>query len=162
MTENLENRVRLRPVEDADLPILFGQQLDAEAIRMAAFTAKDPTDRTAFDAHWAKIRASDIVTIRAVLFDGRVAGSVLCHSWYGDTEVSYWFGREFWGQGIATQALAAFVAEKTFRPLFGRAAKDNVRSIRVMEKCGFELVKEERGFANARGEEIDEVVMRLG
>jgi ribosomal-protein-alanine N-acetyltransferase len=39
--------------------------------------------------------------------------------------------------------------------------KDNVGSIRVLEKCGFVKVGEERGFANARGMEVEEVVMEL-
>ena len=42
-----------------------------------------------------------------------------------------------------------------------RAALDNNGSIRVLEKCGFAVVDTGRGFANARGVEIDEVVMRL-
>ena len=28
----------------------------------------------------------------------------------GKPEVTYWLGKEFWGQGIATRALAAFLA----------------------------------------------------
>ncbi len=40
--------VQLREVEEADLSIFFEQQLDPESNRMAAFTAKDPTDRGAF------------------------------------------------------------------------------------------------------------------
>ena len=34
-------------------------------------------------------------------------------------------------------------------------------SRRVLEKCGFTVIAEVRGFANARGEEIDELVLRL-
>jgi hypothetical protein len=41
----------LREVLDSDLPIFFEQQLDPDAIHMAAFTAKDPADRKAFNAH---------------------------------------------------------------------------------------------------------------
>jgi RimJ/RimL family protein N-acetyltransferase len=47
------------------------------------------------------------------------------------------------------------------RPLYARAAADNAGSVRVLEKCGFVLTGHERGFANARGEEIDEVVLTL-
>jgi hypothetical protein len=31
----------------------------------------------------------------------------------------------------------------------------------VLEKCGFVFVSEDKGFANARGEEIAEVVLEL-
>jgi len=47
--------VLLRDVRDADLGVLFEHWTDPEANRMAAFTAKDPTDREAFDARWAKL-----------------------------------------------------------------------------------------------------------
>src|SRR4029453_1988037 len=74
---------------------------------------------------------------------------------------TYWIGREFWGRGIATQALAVLLSAVKTRPLYARAAKDNVASLRVLEKCGFTIAGYERGFANARGEEVEEVVLEL-
>src|SRR5437667_27289 len=145
--------VRLRLVEDKDLPIFFEQQRDPDAVRMAAFTHKDPADRRAFNAHWAKIRGDPRITIRTVLAGGRVVGNVAAFvdDVFGKQEVTYWIGKEFWGQGIATRALSRFLTEVTKRPIYGRAAKDNVASIRVMEKYGFRVTGEDRGFANARG-----------
>lgn len=150
--------VRLRELTDDDLPILFEQQLDPDANYMAAFTAKDPADRAAFMAHWARIRADDGVTIRTIEYGGRVAGSILCHDWFGEPEVSYWLGREFWGRGVATEALREFLQILPQRPILGRAAKDNVGSIRVLEKCGFRQTGETTGFAAARGREIPELI----
>jgi RimJ/RimL family protein N-acetyltransferase len=158
----MENAVQLREVRESDLPIFFEQQLDPTANYMAAFTVKDPADRQAFDAHWDKILGDEGITIRTILFEGQVAGSILSHAWFGELEVSYWLGKEFWGKGIATQALRLFLEHIQERPLYARAAKDNAASIRVLEKCGFEISGYERGFANARGEEIDEVVLVLG
>jgi RimJ/RimL family protein N-acetyltransferase len=153
----------LREVEQDDLPTFFAQQLDPEAIRMAAFTVADPSDREAFDAKWRRILASEETTTRTIVVDDEVAGSV---SKYRDPdlpgpEVTYWLGREFWGKGVATLALAGFVEVVTERPLYGRCAADNVGSRRVLEKCGFVFVREDRGFSNARGEEIAEVVLEL-
>ena len=128
---------------------------------MAAFTAKDPADRDAFVAHWKRVRNDDTITIRTILYEGQVAGHVLSHSWCSDREVSYWIGRHFWGRGVATRALSDFLGELRVRPLRARVAKDNVGSIRFLEKCGFEVSSEARGFAHARGEEIDELVMKL-
>jgi RimJ/RimL family protein N-acetyltransferase len=155
--------VRLREVEQDDLPTFFAQQLDPEALRMAAFTVADPSDREAFDAKWRRILASEETTTRTIVVDDEVAGSV---SKYRDPdlpgpEVTYWLGREFWGKGVATLALAGFVEVVTERPLYGRCAADNVGSRRVLEKCGFVFVREDRGFSNARGEEIAEVVLEL-
>jgi RimJ/RimL family protein N-acetyltransferase len=153
--------IRLREVADADLPVFFAQQLDPVANQMAAFTGEDPTDRDAFEAHWARIRADESVLIRAIVCDGAVAGYVVSFERDGQPEVSYWIGTEHWGKGIATQALAVFLREQPRRPLQARVAKDNAASIRVLEKCGFTVIGEDRYFANARGEEIDELILEL-
>lgn len=153
--------MNLRPVVEADLPIFFAQQLDPDANHMAAFTAKDPTDRAAFDAHWAKILANEAIVNRTVLLGGQVVGHVSSFEQFGEREVSYWIGREFWGKGVATQALAALLAQVETRPLFARAAKDNLASQRVLQKCGFTIIGEDNGFANARGTETEEFILRL-
>jgi RimJ/RimL family protein N-acetyltransferase len=152
----------LRDVTMSDLPIFFDQQLDPEANRMAAFTTKDPTDRDAFMAHWAKIQRDETSSIQTILFDGQVVGSVLSYiDEDGRPEVSYWIGKPYWGKGIATRALAAFLNRIKERPLYARAAKDNIGSLRVLEKCGFARIGENRGFSNARGEEVEEFILQL-
>src|SRR5262249_35348001 len=97
------------------------------------------------------------------LSGGQVAGSIgaFVAPWSGKLEVTYWIGREFWGKGIATKALAVFLSAVNVRPLYARAARDNIASLRVLEKCGFTITGYERGFANARGEEVEEVVLEL-
>ena len=153
----------LRDVTESDLPIFFEQQRDPVAINMAGFTAKDPADRDAFTAKWARILADESIVKKAIVVEGRVVGNVLCFvaPWSGQQEVSYWLGREFWSKGIATQALQSLLRSVTVRPLYARAATDNVASIRVLEKCDFTLSGDGRGFANARGVEIDEIIMEL-
>jgi RimJ/RimL family protein N-acetyltransferase len=151
----------LRPVLDSDLDVFFANQNDPVAIQMAAFTSADPADRAAFDAHWAKIRGLDTVLIRTIVADGVVIGSVLKYEMEGEPEVSYWTARASWGKGIVTRALVRFLDEASQRPMHARVAADNASSIRVLHKCGFEIVGEDRGFANGRGEEIDEYVMTL-
>jgi len=153
--------VRLRDLIPGDLDIFYEQGRDPAAVHMAAFTAADPDDRAAFDAHWARILADPSVTNRTIVFDGVVAGSVGSYIDGDRREVTYWLGREYWGRGLATAALQAFLRQETHRPLYARAAADNAASIRVLEKCGFVLIGRDRGYANARGAEIDEVVMEL-
>jgi hypothetical protein len=76
-TPDPENRgVQLRDVVGSDLPIFFEQQRDPVANYMAAFTARDPTDRNAFMAHWVRILGDETTTIKTILFNGQVAGSV--------------------------------------------------------------------------------------
>lgn len=153
--------ITLREMTDDDLPILFAFEQEPEANWMAAFTAKDPADYAAFLAHWAKVRADPGITLRIILADGRPVGSVVCHAWFGDPEISYWLGREFWGQGVATRALELLLKIVTTRPIYARVVKDNHGSIRVLEKCGFTRHAEGRGFANARQAEVEEWVYIL-
>jgi RimJ/RimL family protein N-acetyltransferase len=152
--------IALREVHDSDLPVFFRQMNDPEALRMAAFTPEDPADRDAFETHWRKIRASADV-VRTILGDGDVIGSAAVYGEPGEREVTYWVDRAYWGRGVATAALRVLLAEVPDRPLYARAAADNTGSLRVLEKCGFEKSAHARGFAPARGEEIDEVVFHL-
>jgi len=153
----------LRDVVNDDLPIFFQQQLNQEANYMAAFTAKDPTDQEAFTVHWRRILADGTVNIKTIIFNGQVAGSVLSYEDEGKPEVSYWLGKEYWSKGIATWALTEFLAHTNkVRPIYARVAKDNLGSRRVLEKCGFTVISESKGFANARSQEIEELLLELG
>ena len=153
--------VGLRPVDDSALDALFGQRRDPESVRMAAFTAQDPNDRTAFDVHMAKVRTSPEVTMRAITADGRLVGSIASFIIEGDTEVTYWIDRLFWGQGIAGRALALFLESVPIRPLFARVASDNLGSLKVLQKAGFVITGTETSFANGRNTEIEETILRL-
>lgn len=151
----------LRAVIETDLPIFFEQQLDKDANHMAAFTNKHPEDRAAFDEHWAKILADESTMNKTILFEGRVAGYVASFIMFDERNVSYWLGKEFWGRGIASAALLEFLEHIKTRPLYARAVKDNLASIRVLEKCGFKISGYDKGFANGRGEEVEEVILKL-
>jgi RimJ/RimL family protein N-acetyltransferase len=153
--------VRLRDVMDDDLPLFFEHQQDLDANYRAAFTAKDPSDREAFNKHWAKIRADKAVILKTIIADRQVAGSVSKFEHDGKPEVCYWLGKQHWGRGIATRALSQLLELVTARPLYAAAAKDNAASIRVLEKCGFTHCGEGKGPSNARGVEVEEVFLEL-
>jgi RimJ/RimL family protein N-acetyltransferase len=158
----MSNELILRNVVNDDLPIFFEYQLDQEANHMAAFTARDPTNREAFMAHWHRILANETCRVQTILFHGQVAGSVSSYEEEGRPEVTYWLGKEYWGKGIATRALREFLAQHNqTRPIYARVAKDNPGSRRVLEKCGFTVIGESKGFANARGQEIEELLLEL-
>ena len=153
--------VQLREVIDSDLPLFFEHQQDKVANHVAAFSATNPDDRAAFDAHWRRIRSDPAILMRTILADGAVVGYVAHFIQFGDPAVAYWLDRVVWGRGVATQALRLLLQEIPTRPLYGRAAKDNFASIRVMEKCGFVIIGQDSGYAEARGQEVDEVILRL-
>jgi RimJ/RimL family protein N-acetyltransferase len=161
VVQERSEQIVLREVEARDLDVLFEHSSDPDARRMAAFTSPAFDDRTTFEQRWARLRSDPSTTNRVIEIDGRIVGSIGSFDMHGDREITYWIGREDWGRGVATRALQAFLQLETTRPLHARAASDNAGSIRVLTKCGFLIVGNDRGFAYARGEETDEVVLRL-
>ncbi len=147
--------VRLRSIEPNDLPIFYEQQLDVDATRMAGFA---PRDRAAFDAHWAaNILGNPSAVNQTILVDGQVAGNI--GSWPQEDVrlVGYWIGKEHWGKGIASRALALFLRVERARPLFAHVAKANIGSLRVLQKCGFVVAGEDDGAAS---DCVAELIMR--
>lgn len=153
--------MELRAVRDSDLDVIFDIEREPEGVRMAAFTAADPDDRARFDEHWQRIRADPTIIPRAIVDDGVVVGHVAVFGPPDEREVTYWIARSHWGRGLATAALRSLLAEVTDRPVHARAAADNAGSARVLAKCGFAVVGRDRGFATARGEEIEELLFTL-
>lgn len=139
---SLTDNVSLREVTKSDLPLFFDFQRDAAANEMASVPARS---RAAFDTYWEEKRFGDKTAVtRTILFDGNVAGFVL--SWQKSEQqvVGYWLGQAFWGKGIATKALTDFLPLVTMRPLYAHIAKHNIASLRVLEKCGFEIAQDEK------------------
>src|SRR5205809_6674977 len=136
--------VTLREVTQEDLPIFFEHQLDAEATRMAAFPSRD---RDAFMAHWARIMSKETnetgILNTILLADGTVAGNVVYREAAGEPNIAYWLGKTHWGKGIASAALAQFLTKRESRPVYAHVAKHNFASIRVLQKCGFQLARED-------------------
>ncbi|WP_194898028.1 GNAT family N-acetyltransferase [Catenulispora pinisilvae] len=153
----------LREMRESDLPALFEIQCDADGQVMAAFTST-ANDREAYLAKHRRLLADDRLVRVVVELDGEVVGSAAAFPLgeAGDeTHVTYWIRRDCWGRGLAAAALAAVLEQVPTRPVFASAAHDNAGSIRVLEKNGFRRVGKERGFAEARGEEIEEAMFRL-
>lgn len=148
----------LRDVTESNLPIFFEQQLDPDATAMAAFPARD---RESFMAHWAKIMADDSNILKTILFDGQVAGNIVSWEQSGEREVGYWIGKEFWGKGIATKALAAFLGHVKTRPLYAHVAKHNIASRRVLEKCGFRMFGMEWVLDMQGENKVEEFILKL-
>jgi RimJ/RimL family protein N-acetyltransferase len=134
--------ISLRPVEEADVDIFYEHQADAGASAMAAFAARD---RAAHFDHWSRnVLSNPGGVVRTVLVDGVVAGNIV--SWV-DADIGrllgYWIGREFWGRGVATEAVRLYLTEVTERPTYAFVALHNVGSQRVLEKNGFTRVSAE-------------------
>jgi RimJ/RimL family protein N-acetyltransferase len=148
----MKTKIQLRDVQADDLPLFFEHQRDPIAVAMVAFNSRD---RAAFDQHWAKLLADDSLlkktivvvsavsaendVVSAVSAENQVAGNIGSWTSEGKREVGYWIDRAFWGRGVATEALSAFLDLEQTRPLYAGVAKHNVASIRVLQKCGFKF-----------------------
>jgi RimJ/RimL family protein N-acetyltransferase len=71
-------------------------------------------------------------------------------------EVGYWFGRPYWGQGMATETLSGFLTEaRNLGPLQAGHFVDNPASGRVLQKAGFTYTGETTDmFSLGRGERV--------
>lgn len=77
-------------------------------------------------------------------------------------EIGYWLGEEFWGRGIATEAVTAVTrhAIDTHRltRLFATTFAHNIASARVLEKAGYTLDARLRKSAIKDGRIIDQLL----
>lgn len=147
----------LREVQQSDLPIFFEQQIDAEAVRMAA---THPRDHEAFMTHWkTNVLVNPAVIARTVIHEGEVAGTANIFERDGRRLVGYFFGRAHWGKGIATRAVRELLELDATRPLFAFVAIHNVASIRVLEKNGFVQIEK---IPNRLDDGITDVMLKLG
>ena len=128
---------------------------------MAAYAARNPSDRGVFDYHWYTILRDPDTMVRTIDQDGEVAGAIICHLADGVPELSFWTARPFWGQGITTAAVDAFLAEYPHRPITARVPADNIGSQKVLTRRGFAVTGEEKSFSNALAEVVTELLMEL-
>ena len=156
-----DHKIILERTKIDDLEVFFNFQLDKEANHLAAFTSKDPTDKSAYLNKYTKLLNDPTVNMKTIITDDTIVGSISKFEMEGDAEITYWIDRNFWGKGIATTALKNFLTVEHTRPIFGRVAFDNFASQRVLEKCGFVKIGRAKGFANARQTEIEEYIYKL-
>jgi RimJ/RimL family protein N-acetyltransferase len=126
--------ISIRPVVEEDLEMLFRYESDPVAAEMAVFGSRAHDD---FIAHWKKILANPELYARAVLADGAVVGNVGSWSSDGLRYVGYWIDRDWWGRGVASEALRLALGEIKDRPIWALVVVTNVGSQRVLEKNGF-------------------------
>ena len=156
-----DSEIILRKAEIADLELFFQFQLDDEANHLAAFTAKDPTDKAAYLQKYTNILSDPTKNTQTIIVENVIAGSISKFEIEGDAEITYWIDKKYWGKGVATKALTAFLKDEKMRPIFGRVAFDNIASQKVLEKCNFVKIGTDKGFANARQAEIEEFIYKL-
>jgi ribosomal-protein-alanine N-acetyltransferase len=80
-------------------------------------------------------------------------------------EVGYWLGEDYWGRGIATDAVTAIarhaIDQHHFTRLYGITFAHNAASARVLEKAGFTFEARLRRSAIKDGQVIDQLLYGL-
>ncbi len=153
-------RLNLRPLRMNDAPRIARFCNDPRVGRNLAMTPL-PYPRAAAEG-WIMTLAAraplgeDFVFVADLEGEGLV-GVIGAHGRGGEAfEVGYWFGRQFWGQGLATEALRGFVGQADkLGPLQSGHFIDNPASGRVLEKGGFAYTGDtEQAFSMGRGERV--------
>ncbi|UBU12380.1 GNAT family N-acetyltransferase [Nonomuraea gerenzanensis] len=132
----MDDVVLLRDVTEADLEVLLEYEHDPEAVRRSRFP---PREREAFMHHWkTRVLGDPTGLVQAVTVGGELAGNLVAW-WEGDRRfIGYWLGRAYWGRGVGTRALGLFLEKEQVRPLYADPFHENLASVRLLERHGFE------------------------
>ncbi len=128
----------LRPLSIGDIDALHKIHQDADAIVMAAVFDRDHAE---FREKWTRNITDPGTLTMGIVLEDVLVGHVSSFQMDGLDSVGYWVAKEYWGRGVATSALGLMLERVVVRPLHARVARHNVGSIRVLEKCGFEVVE---------------------
>lgn len=154
----MPTNVELRPVLTEDVALFFEHHLEVRPLPVGA--SLDERQAT-FIAGWSQMLADKSVLARTIVSEGDVAGYVVCARQREQPTISSWLGRRFWGHGIATKAVKAFVDLVEERPVYARVAYDNLAALQVLRKTGFAIIGHDSFFSESHGYEIDEIICAL-
>lgn len=161
-------RLFLRPGWPEDWEELLSRIADEQVVKNLA---KAPWPYTADDARWFAGQDQDqrlphfFVTLPTVSGPAQLIGCIglgeIANEHGGEVELGYWFARDFWGRGFATEAARAVLSlARTLghRRIVAGHFVDNPASGRVLRKAGFRPTgKVRQRFSLARGHEVDSV-----
>lgn len=148
--------IALRPYDLGDADRLAQLLNDPEVTEMTA-SIPYPFARSDAEAFLSNVRNEEGRKVsRAVLLDDAMVGGVKLGATRpgGREELGYWIGRAYWGQGIATRAVAMFLdllrEQGIGGPLYAKTVRSNVASQKVLLSNGFTFVEEGQCITPAR------------
>ncbi len=154
MKELETERLNLRFLNDDDVQAIFdGWASDPEVAKYVTWTAHDDISVTkAVLQNWLEEYKNENCYRYGIerKSDGVLMGMIDVVGYHHDNPViGYCLGRKYWNNGYMTEACSAVIRElfsQGYDTLVIEAARDNIGSNKVIEKCGFELVatREER------------------
>lgn len=132
-------QVELRECIDDDFEAMFRISQDPVANEMSMVY---PLSREQFEDRWRRTNKSAREIARTILFNGEIVGKINSFPVEDELHIGYFVAQAHWGNGIGTRALRLIVDLVETRPLIAHAAKSNIGSCRVLEKCGFVKIDE--------------------
>lgn len=139
--------IRLREYTTADIEPLLALANNKKVSRYLIDTFPYPYTRA--DAEWwiTAGTTADGAVPRVIEYQGEFIGSVgitLQSGWRDHlAEIGYWLGEPYWGQGIATDVVQMMTeyafSDLKLQKLYAPILAPNKASMRVIEKCGYEL-----------------------
>ena len=136
-------RVAIRPMRETDAPVYLALTQDPAVARPAGMSRLP--DLEAAKRHLENVRATEF----AVTIQDRMIGEVGIYPRSQDPddpeassrELGYALSRQYWGQGLITEALTLVLKElfaHGVTAVWAGAFPDNRRSIAVLARLGFE------------------------
>jgi len=159
----LTARLRLRPLAEADAPRLAELLDDWETVRLTAniphpYSVEDGLSFVRQQEEKRRARTGAALAMERTL-DGRLIGCIgFGTETDGTPELGWWVGREYWGQGYASEAARRLVrhlfTDLNYSGLWATAHPDNSASRAIMLKLGMEQARFDRIGLPARGESV--------
>lgn len=138
---------QLRPLVLADAPSIAHHINDIDVLNNLRDYIPNPyteADAIAF----IKLRSvpDDAEYANAIVIDGKAVGVIglraMSDVYCKTAELGYWLGKSYWGKGIMTDVVKAFVEQSwqrsEFVKIFATTFESNPASRRVLTKAGFE------------------------
>ena len=157
--------VRLRTLTEGDLPSMVEHANDDGVSRQLRDRFPHPYTMDDAQQFLAMSRGGD-AAIYAIEVDAAVVGGIGLHPGHDvhrlSAELGYWIGRRYWGRGILSRIVPAFVPlvarELGMKRVYAYVYETNPASARVLEKSGFELEGRLRRSVVKRGEVLDQLL----
>jgi [ribosomal protein S5]-alanine N-acetyltransferase len=160
-------KVKLRELKISDLNRLCELFINDNVLENLAFpfTAKQTTKEMEFD--WLKKQIKNYEQDKpsqfnlAIIVDGLVVGNIGVHTLHSKenwVEFGYWLGEDYWGQGIATEAVKNFskiIFKKYNMVPMAEPFLLSIASQRVLEKAGFKFVELRKEVFEKFGKKFD-------
>lgn len=138
-------RLLLRPMRATDIPAIA---IGLNDWTIAQWLARTPypyvaPDLDAYAAEAAAAHAAGRFAIADRTTDA-LLGAIGVENGTHERELGYWLGRDHWGRGVMSEAVAAIIAHAFtalgVRRLYATTDPDNAASQRVLVKAGFRQI----------------------